>query len=68
MACNVLLSLMKLDIGGAETHVVELAKELKKRGYNVVVTSNGGVYERELNDAGIKHYMVPLQNKNPRNV
>lgn len=59
---------MQLDIGGAETHVVELARELKKRGFYVVVTSNGGVYERELQRAGIKHYRVPLQNKNPINV
>ena len=36
---RVLLSLMKLDIGGAETHVVELAKELKRRGHDVFVTS-----------------------------
>ncbi len=66
--CRVLLSLMQLDIGGAETHVVELARELKKRGFYVVVTSNGGVYESELKADGIKHYKVPLQNKNPMNV
>ncbi len=65
---NILLSLMQLNIGGAETHVVELAKELKRRGYNPIVTSNGGVYTKELEAAGIKHYAVPLQNKNPLNV
>ncbi len=65
---NVLMLLMKLDIGGAETHVAELSLELKKRGYNIVVASNGGVYQKELEDAGIKHYNVPLQNKNPQNV
>lgn len=65
---NILLSLMQLNIGGAETHVVELAKELKRKGFNVVVTSNGGVYVKELEEAGIKHYAVPLQNKNPLNV
>ena len=59
---------MQLNIGGAETHVVELAKELKRKGYNVIVTSNGGVYVKELEDAGIKHYSVPLQNKNPINM
>ncbi len=59
---------MKLDIGGAETHVVELAKELKRRGWDVIVTSNGGAYVAELENAGIKHYTVPLQNKNPANV
>ena len=49
---NILLSLMQLNIGGAETHVVELAKELKRKGFNVIVTSNGGVYVKELEDAG----------------
>ena len=39
---KILLSLMKLDIGGAETHILELAKELKKRGNVVYVASNGG--------------------------
>ncbi len=65
---NILLSLMQLNIGGAETHVVELAKELKRKGYNIIVTSNGGVYVKELEEAGIKHYSVPLQNKNPFNM
>ncbi len=65
---NILLSLMQLNIGGAETHVVELAKELKRKGYNVIVTSNGGVYVKELEDAGIKHYRAPLQNKKPLNM
>ncbi len=65
---NILLSLMQLNIGGAETHVVELAKELKRKGFNIIVTSNGGVYVRELEEAGIKHYSVPLQNKNPLNM
>ena len=65
---NVMLSLMQLDIGGAETHVVELAKELKRMGFNPIITSNGGVYVKELEEAGIKHYQVPLQNKNPLNM
>ena len=68
MEKNILMLLMKLDIGGAETHVVELSKELKKRGYNIVIASNGGVYTKELEEAGIKHYEVPLQNKKPKNV
>ena len=65
---RILLALMKLDIGGAETHVVELAKELKKRGFIVYIASNGGAYEKEIEEAGIKHFRVPLQNKNPLNV
>ena len=34
---------MGLDIGGAETHIVELSKQLRSMGYEVVVVSNGGV-------------------------
>jgi len=59
---------MGLDIGGAETHIVELSKELKRRGHNIIVASNGGVYVKELEKYKIKHYQVPLQNKNPKNI
>ena len=65
---NLLLTLMGLEIGGAETHVVELSRGLKKEGFNVIVASNGGVYQKELADNNIKHYEVPLHNKNPYNV
>ncbi len=65
---NVLLTTMSLDIGGAETHVVELAKGLKKEGFHVVVASKGGVYVKDLESFGIKHYTVPLHNKKPNNV
>ena len=65
---KILMALMKFDIGGAETHVVELSKELKRRGFEIVIASNGGAYEKEVAESGIKHYNVPLQNKNPLNV
>ena len=68
MSRNILMTLMRLDIGGAETHVVELSKELKNRGYNVFVASNGGVYVKELEEAGIKHFNVPLHSKKPRDM
>lgn len=61
---KILMALMGLEIGGAETHVVELSKELKKQGYDIVVASNGGVYEKELAEAGICHYQVPLNQRN----
>ena len=57
--------LMGLEIGGAETHVVELSAELKKRGNEVYVASNGGVYESELEKYGILHYTLPLNKKDP---
>lgn len=65
---NILLTTMSLDIGGAETHIVELAKGLKKEGFHVVVASSGGVFVKDLETHGIKHYTVPLHNKKPDNV
>jgi glycosyltransferase involved in cell wall biosynthesis len=63
---NILLGLMGLDIGGAETHVVTLAKALKKKGHTVVVVSSGGVYEKELQAAHIPHVEAPLAQKSPQ--
>ncbi|MBE6008161.1 MAG: glycosyltransferase family 4 protein [Lachnospiraceae bacterium] len=60
---TILMALMGLEIGGAETHVVELSKELHKQGHRIVVASNGGVYVKELTDLGIKHYSVPLNKR-----
>lgn len=60
---KILLTTMALDIGGAETHVVELARELKRRGFDVSVASNGGVYEAALETAGIRHFKIPLHKK-----
>ncbi|MBM6828708.1 polysaccharide pyruvyl transferase CsaB [Anaerotignum lactatifermentans] len=64
MKYKILMTLMGLEIGGAETHVVELSKELKKQGYDILVASNGGVYEKELEEAGIRHYKVPMNQRN----
>ena len=60
---RVLMATMQLDIGGAETHIVELSKALARRGIEVFVASNGGAYVKELEDAGIKHFEVALHNK-----
>ena len=57
---NILLSLMQLNIGGAETHVVELAKELKRKGFNVIVTSNGGVYVVEDRGGAIRGNRIDI--------
>lgn len=62
---KVLMATMQLDIGGAETHIVELSKALKRQGVDVYVASRGGAYEKELTDAGITHFYVPLNSKSP---
>ena len=60
---KILMATMGLDIGGAETHIVELSKELKQQGHEVVIVSNGGVYEKEVTAAGIRHYKAPLNRR-----
>ncbi len=60
---KILMATMGLEIGGAETHIVELAKELKKQGHDVAVISNGGVYVPEIAAAGIRHYDAPLHRR-----
>jgi polysaccharide pyruvyl transferase CsaB len=62
------MTLMGLNIGGAETHVLELCKALKRRGVDVYVASNGGVYVKELTESGVKHFNVPLHNKQLGNI
>ena len=57
--------LMGLEIGGAETHVAELAMELARRGHEIHVASNGGVYEKEIAKYNIEHHKLPLHVKNP---
>ena len=57
---KILMATMGLDIGGAETHILELAKSLKSRGHDVLIASNGGVYVKELEDRGIRHISVPM--------
>lgn len=65
---NILLGLMGLDIGGAETHVVTLAQALRKNGHSVVVVSSGGIYEEAITKHGISHVYGPLDQKSPRAV
>ena len=62
---KILMVLMGLEIGGAETHVVELSLALQRRGWEVLVASNGGVYEKTLEAHGIRHFHVPAHTKSP---
>lgn len=65
LPCNILMAQMSMDIGGAETHILELSAELVKRGYGVFVASQGGAFVPELEAAGVRHFQVPLHRKNP---
>lgn len=63
MAKKILMALQGLNIGGAETHVVELSLALCRRGYDVVVVSNGGVYEKTLLEGGVRCLHAPLHRR-----
>lgn len=62
------MTLMGMEIGGAETHVLELCRALKNRGHEILIASNGGAYEKELENQNIKHFKVPLHNKKIPNI
>ena len=62
---KILMVTMAMDIGGAETHILELSRKLVKRGLDVTVASNGGAYEKELEICGIRHVKIPCHSKHP---
>ena len=65
---KILMATMSMGIGGAETHILELSKELKRRGNEIWVVSNGGKYNEELEANGIHTVWAPLHNKKPSNM
>ncbi|MFN3925217.1 MAG: glycosyltransferase [Pseudarthrobacter sp.] len=56
---------MALELGGAESHVISLARELHRRGQRVVVASAGGHLVEELTKLGIPHAHVPMDSRSP---
>jgi len=65
---KILMAAMSMNIGGAETHILELSRALAARGHDVTVASAGGVYAEKLGDFGVKHEKIPLDSKNPASV
>lgn len=65
MRKNIVILTMSLNIGGAETHIFELACALSQRGNHVTVFSAGGVYADKLSEKGIQHITAPLNKKDP---
>ena len=54
-----------LDIGGAETHIAQLALSLFQAGNKVIVASSGGKIANWLEKQGITHYCMPLGSHSP---
>lgn len=62
---KILMVTMAMNIGGAETHILELCRELNRCGHDITLASFGGVYADELTALGVKHVTLPLHTKNP---
>ncbi len=65
---KILLTTMSMDIGGAETHILELAKELKRLGHQIWVASEGGIFVEDLLQHDIPHINAPLSSKKPKDI
>ncbi|MBQ4290807.1 MAG: polysaccharide pyruvyl transferase CsaB [Clostridia bacterium] len=61
---KILMTAMSLGIGGAETHVLEIATVLSRLGESVTVASAGGVFADLLKTRGIRHIQAPLDSRN----
>lgn len=55
---KILLLIDSLGIGGAETHVYDLCRELSRLGHNVTVASAGGELSRRLCECGVRHIKI----------
>ncbi len=59
------LPALETDGGGVERGTVDVALALQKAGYSSMVASAGGGMTHELTRAGIEHFTMPLDSKNP---
>ncbi|MBQ2546687.1 MAG: polysaccharide pyruvyl transferase CsaB [Clostridia bacterium] len=62
---KILIVTMSMNIGGAETHILELCRELCAAGDDVTLASFGGVYADEAAASGVKCVTLPLHTKRP---
>ena len=58
---NILLLVPRLNIGGAESYVALVARNLKSLGYNVYTASAGGQLAKSLEEEGIQHFFLPIR-------
>lgn len=65
---RILMLTSRMDIGGAESHVYTLSRELVRLGHKVIVASAGGRYVDALEDSGVRHVTIPLDRKTPEAV
>ena len=62
---KILLLTDRMEAGGAETHVTELARGLVRLGADVTLTSGGGAMSDVLSQEGVRVLQMPLFKRNP---
>ncbi|MBQ2724448.1 MAG: polysaccharide pyruvyl transferase CsaB [Clostridia bacterium] len=62
---KILMVTMSMNIGGAETHILELCRELRQMNHHVTLASFGGVYAEEAAQCGVVNVQLPLHTKKP---
>lgn len=63
-AIRVMMATNALELGGAETHIIELTRGLRRLGCEVSVASAGGELVAELKAAGaVAHHRLPLDRR-----
>ena len=65
MLLKILILTDRLDLGGAETHIAQLALMLTEFGNEITVISSGGVVAEQLKKCGITHICMPLGTHSP---
>lgn len=66
---NILFIVRTMGLGGTENVVLQLCEILSGKVNKIVVCSCGGIHEKELQEMGIKHYMIPdIASKNFANI
>ncbi|OPX29282.1 MAG: hypothetical protein B1H08_04240 [Candidatus Omnitrophica bacterium 4484_171] len=55
----------RMDVGGVERGVVDLAKYFQDKEDEIIVVSSGGRLIKELKSLGVKHYRLDVYKKSP---
>ncbi|MBQ9785805.1 MAG: polysaccharide pyruvyl transferase family protein [Clostridia bacterium] len=62
---NILMLTDRMDAGGAETHIVQLIRGLRRMGNEVTLLSGGGALADALEGEGVRVLRVPLPSHSP---
>ncbi len=65
MKLTILMLVDQLNVGGTETHVLSLAKELVRQGIEVIIGSSGGPLLHIFEHSGLEVVYLPFQSDDP---